>query len=534
MKKSIVALSAAAVLGGLGFAGSAHALAYFGVSGPNPAGVPQATAVQFDAGGVGHFLFAPYYSAQSGVASLLNITNTDNTNGKVVKVRFRGAANSDDVLDFTVFLSPGDVWTANVEHDSATGLAVLKTADKSCTMPEIPSAGVSFNTGRVDQALSDAQKAAQTLEGYVEVLNMADVPPVLFNGSGVATSDVNPLYTATKHVNGVAPCTSGALNGLLASGIVAQTAAEAAGLSAPTGGLYGSWAVVNQTKFAAYGGAQVAARAVNAAGANAYGNIVFSPQSADNTNLGTGINDYTADPLLRQAGATASAPVIPSQWFDLPDMSTPLAGAGPNAPVGQAAALSAALSKGRVMNDYVVNAADSTVPMSTDWVVSQPTRRYHAAVDYTGSGRILWNTNTASAATANGDVVTTAPASTDNVYGALSLKARSTTNGTPAIACLGGSLSSTDREEARGGASFSPGSPLTFCGEVFTLSFRNKSSVLNAAITNTVASGVTYDQGWASLTLGNSASLPVVGFAATSAVNNSTNGNFGLTMPHRW
>lgn len=533
MKKSIVALSAAAVLGGLGFAGSAHALAYFGVSGPNPTGAPQATAVQFNPGGVGHFLFVPYYSAQSGVTSLLNITNTDQVNGKAVKVRFRGAANSDDVLDFTVFLSPGDVWTANVEHDAQSGLAVLKTADSSCTMPVIPSAGVSFNTGRVDPQLDDAHKAAQTLEGYVEVLNMADVPPNRMDGTGKPGTNANALYKAIKHVSGKAPCTDEPLNALLAGTTVDQAAAEGAGLAAPTGGLYGSWAVVNQTKFAAYGDAQVAARAVNAAGANAYGNIVFSPQSAETTGLGVTINEYTADPLLRQAGATAAAPVIPSQWFDLPDMSTPLAGAGADAPVAQAAALSAALAKGRIMNDYVVNAADSTVPMATDWVVSQPTRRYHAAVDYSDRGRILWNSNTTVGAV-NGDVTATPPAAAANVYGGLSLKARSTSNGTPAIACLGGALASTDREEARGGASFSPGSPLTFCGEVFTLSFRNKSSVLNAAITNTVASGVSYDQGWASLSLGGGVSLPVVGFAATSAVNNSSNGNFGLTMPHRW
>ena len=131
MKKSILALSAAAALGGLGFAGSAHAIAYFG----NGAGLTaNAAATELAAGNIGHFLFTPYYSVQGNMNTLLNIANTDMTNGKAVKVRFRGAANSDDVLDFTVFLSPGDVWTASLTQGSY-GRAQISTPDTSCTLP---------------------------------------------------------------------------------------------------------------------------------------------------------------------------------------------------------------------------------------------------------------------------------------------------------------------------------------------------------------------------------------------------------------
>ena len=34
----------------------------------------------------------------------------DPTKGEPVKVRFRGAANSDDVMDFRLFLSPAGQW----------------------------------------------------------------------------------------------------------------------------------------------------------------------------------------------------------------------------------------------------------------------------------------------------------------------------------------------------------------------------------------------------------------------------------------
>ncbi|WP_460481174.1 hypothetical protein [Comamonas humi] len=33
--------------------------------------------------------------------------------GTLLKVRFRGPANSDDLLDFSVFLGPGDRWSAS-------------------------------------------------------------------------------------------------------------------------------------------------------------------------------------------------------------------------------------------------------------------------------------------------------------------------------------------------------------------------------------------------------------------------------------
>ena len=68
MKKSTLALSIAAAIGSLGLAGAANA------------------AMSVDAGGIGHQLVFPYFSAQGDNATLLSITNTDTTNGKLVKV----------------------------------------------------------------------------------------------------------------------------------------------------------------------------------------------------------------------------------------------------------------------------------------------------------------------------------------------------------------------------------------------------------------------------------------------------------------
>lgn len=558
MKKSILALSAAAALGGLGFAGSAHAIAYFG----NGAGLTaNAAATELAAGNIGHFLFTPYYSVQGNMNTLLNIANTDMTNGKAVKVRFRGAANSDDVLDFTVFLSPGDVWTASLTQ-GADGRAQITTPDSSCTLPPQTDWPGHFSSQRLASYLSADAKDAHTREGYVEVLNMADIPPTLLNDAAAGTTGptaglkkaaVNPVFTAIKHVAGKAPCTTGAFDGLLEGRLVTVAAdAEGYGLAVPSGGLMGSWAVLSQNQLAVYGGAQTAVMATLTPGANvgapataanaplnttaqARGQIAFAPQlnAALDATAQTNIGKYTADPLLASGKVAAL-------WFDLPDMSTPLFGTDPKA---QADKLSVQLSKPAIYNDYI--ASSGVVPMETDWVVSQPTRRYHAVVDYGTSATastILWNANmtTAYATTppAATDFVTAAPAAADNRYNVLT---KSTDSVMGPYACLTAGFAAADREEkfTSAGSSFSPGVTSPYCGEVFTVSFNSSTSkVLQAKVANSPVAAPG-QAGWAKLTLGGGSTtyLPVVGFAATSMKNTRTDGsggNYGMTIPHRW
>ena len=112
MTKNVLALSIAAMIGGLGFAGVASADVVPGTgtfNGSTQMTLTDATSLQVLQGGIGHSLIVPYFNAQNGNMTVLHVVNTDTTNGKAVKVRFRGALNSDDILDFQVFMSPGDV-----------------------------------------------------------------------------------------------------------------------------------------------------------------------------------------------------------------------------------------------------------------------------------------------------------------------------------------------------------------------------------------------------------------------------------------
>ena len=532
MKKSILSLSAAVALGGLGFISTAGAVIVFDpLSGDAGAAASGAKLYQHVAG-TGHILLTPYFSAQGTNATLINIVNTDTVNGKAVKVRFRGASNSDDVMDFTLLMSPGDVWSGQISRD-ANGLAQIahSSDETTCTLPDASQWPGEFNTLRLPSYLSGDTLNSLTREGYVEVLNMADIVP---------DSAANSVYTAIKHVANKAPCTSSVLQPLLSQTVLTSAQALASyDLAAPTGGLMGSWAVLNQDQFGVFSGAQTAMIVTTdtVIGANstvnsAAGNIMFFPQievaygavAAGSTFTYT-IGDVTADPLLTGIGATPTSFVNPL-WFDLPDLSTPILNVTnvtpavtEPLPVYQADSLTATMAKPNVMNEWI--SATGSVPFDTDWVVSQPTRRYHVAVNYGGSAAAATLVSRASAFTS---------------YSSATL---SNTNYGP-MACLPFGIAAMNREESGTslGASFSPGRTTSTCGEVFTIQF-SPTSVLAAAITTTSVNSIVTSlggAGWAQLSAPAAAAqgVPMLGYSAIQFSNETTGAVYNETLPHRW
>jgi hypothetical protein len=98
-----------------------------------------ANAVDLNPDGLGQVLIYPYYTVNKSQDTLLSVVNTTSV-GKAVKVRFLEGYNSREVLDFNLFLSPFDVWTAAVSQVSDDGGAQVYTADKSCIdyIPSFP------------------------------------------------------------------------------------------------------------------------------------------------------------------------------------------------------------------------------------------------------------------------------------------------------------------------------------------------------------------------------------------------------------
>jgi hypothetical protein len=76
-----------------------------------------------------------YYTAQGGWQTFIRVINTSD-DAVSVKVRFREAANSREVLDFIIFLSPYDMWAGWTDDDALDhGKPGVRTLDTSCLYP---------------------------------------------------------------------------------------------------------------------------------------------------------------------------------------------------------------------------------------------------------------------------------------------------------------------------------------------------------------------------------------------------------------
>lgn len=513
MKKNVLALSIAAAVASFGVMGSAHAITTI-VAGA-------ADGLSKSDTGVGHVLIVPYYSAQGTNATLINLTNTDTTNGKAVKVRFRGAANSDDVYDFQVFLSPADQWAAKISQNAA-GLAQIETVDVSCTKPTIKGTPQPFSTLRVDPTPVGSTAAKQTLEGYVEIFNMADIRPtgafydatstntsaINSSTSGWLGSAVNPLFTAIKHVANVAPCSGAAFTALDTD----RTAGQWATLTYPTTGLAANWTLINLASAAAFGGPAAAIEATLSTAVST-GNIVYWPQTKQVFGLWPS-STFTADPLLAgnltlTGTLTVVPPVLPLLQ-DFPDLSTPYY-SGVTA-AGQASAIAASIAATSLNNEFLTDSATLAIGAATDMVISMPTRRYAVAMDYV-TGKAVYN----SAVTAHYTVANTTVTNRQVCVFGLSPAAYNREESTPSLVVA------------------SPSAIPTFCGETSVVAVNQTSPTVTNVLSATIAiqgMDVTYNEGWLTIAtpgLGNG--LPIIGDAFTKAVAGPS--TFGVNFPHR-
>lgn len=561
MRKNVLSLSITAAVLSLGFAGGASAI--------TDVGRGSGTAIAIAPNGIGHNLVVPYYTANGDNKTQFNIVNTDLVNGKAVKVRFRSAANSDDVYDFQVFLSPGDVFAGEVSQDKASGLAKLASGDKSCTKPSVAAmtaaaAGTTLNNGllfkrdRLDftaAASTDTTRAAATREGYIEILTMADIRPTVTavdtGGFEVASTAANPLFTQIKHVAGVAPCGTGATAAAWTA-IDTNTAnistAALLGLTRPTGTILANWTILNTTTGAAYGsqatalaitGAAIPGAAAGATGNSApvanTGNLIYWPQQSvlvginalnvDQAALVT--SQQTADPLLRTVAATG-VPLVYANQLDLPDLSTPFLGqsaaqnVATTGPIAAANNLSAALAKTSVNNEYLTTTAFNA---STDWTFAMPTRRYGVVYNYI-AGTALFNT------AAGTDVTTIGTGSQ------FFTNANAIANSTRRQVCVVNITPvSFDREETTTSNVIASPAPVPqLCGEVSVFSINNAASLTSnslLAVATLTDVDATYREGWLSVATpgltGNG--LPIVGNSFVRAFSGTV--NIGAAYTHR-
>jgi hypothetical protein len=332
--------------------------------------------------GTGETLIYPFYSAENGNNTLVNIANTT-TDTKAVKVRIIEAQNSQEVLDFNLYLSPKDHYSFSISATDDGG-AKLVTGDNSCTVPAIPADGVAFRSTKYagdkletkDDPKTDADESkgnfdntglGRTQVGYIEVIEMGQLDPAAAVTIDKTKDSKTNAAAAIKHGADGTPAnceilvnawsTLAGVDGVwLAESKVGDLTGDSEFLTAWSGGgLYGYATVINVPQGASFGYDAVAIADHVAAGAT--GSDMHYQPGDIRPNFGDGALDTAAMVSVNGSSQTLD--------FD---------GDYPAEATERVQALNALIMASEVYNDYVT---DPAIAATTDWLMNFPTKAFH-------------------------------------------------------------------------------------------------------------------------------------------------------------
>jgi len=452
-------------------------------------------AMFISAENTGQVILFPYYDAENSNNSVFHIVNTHNEY-KAVKIRIMEYVNSDEVLDFNVYLSPYDHFSWAMIKDEKGDGAAIKTFDNTCTVPALGSANPPFNgytsaDGGLVQPMVNFAYATDTnnsiersLAGHIEVIEM-----------GVVTDGT--WKAALKHTSAGVPKKCSTVQTAMLKNPPAT--ADLNKVTTPTGGLYGLSYALNVNDAAAFG---------------------IDP---------TTIDDFAAASLHAAPGS--DSPSLNEGKLQSWNQ-TPAGGFAKYAYVNPVDAVSGMMMTASIQNDVMVNAA---VGGQSDWVVTFPTKRFYVDPTELATATLNGGYRPFNEAYIGKAVSTLIPAS---------------------LACEDMSLQMWDREEQTTTIDFpgfSPAPPgakaAEICLEMNVLQMGLESS-LNAELP---VSGFTFafDEGWAKMTFASTkglpgssnnattrhSGLPAIGFLATKYENSSVADgafNYGHVAEHKY
>lgn len=290
-------------------------------------------AINVNEDGLGQVLLYSLYSVEKGNITNINVTNTTNKS-KAVKVRFLEGQNSQEVLDFNLYLSPYDQWSGAVT-ENGNG-AQLISVDGSCTLPEIPAAGVAFKDLDYKDDSGD-QSLKRTRVGHFEVIEMGEI---------IKDTDLD-LATRNKSCN--------TLKAAFATGGDWKADPQAK-MSKPTGGLYGSAEIMQIEESTVISYEPVALQGFGAT----------VPLHARPGTIYTNINGNIAAPATDAEILANTSESFTTNKARIGDDVVKFG--------STVEAISAVLAKQAIHNNYVI---DDGRLSKTNWVVSFPTKRFH-------------------------------------------------------------------------------------------------------------------------------------------------------------
>jgi len=356
--------------------------------------VGSAQAVNVNPDGLGQVLLYPYYTTNGGNQTILSVVNTSDY-AKAVKVRFLEGQNSREVLDFNLYMSAYDVWTAALAKN-ADGVPTMYTNDTTCTVPYIfgdfggeqeflPWAltDEGLDQGHPDGAYGDV--STRGAEGHFEMIEMGtmiDEPgvdasgnPILLHGSAAAATHSDGVPANCAQLVG-AWTRSAAGNGYwIDDGDDANGSEPLSDMSAPSGGLFGGAAIINVADGAMY---SYDARAINGFAAT----VSMDDGYSDEMHQEPG----TILPSLDSGGVYTA-----TVFGDDGSLITSTLSRGVDA-------VSYVLMHDQIMNEYTTEAI---INAGTEWVVTFPTKQFYVhpqfledyddfREDNGGSANYLW------------------------------------------------------------------------------------------------------------------------------------------------
>ncbi len=333
-------------------------------------------AASINSNGVGQVLLYPYYTVNGGNQTLISVVNTTDR-VKAVNVRFQEGRNSKTVMNFSLYLSAFDTWTGAVFALDNSGAANLITLDSSCTVPilanepsslslagsnlrYIPFKNFAYNGNRRDfpTTASDAAQLGsleRTREGHLSMIEMG----VLSSGDAAAQlADEATLSTA-----GV-PSNCQKIENAWSAGVWTNNRTE--GVSAPSGGLFGSAEVIDVAN-----GTNLSYNATAIEGfytsTSAPGALHFSPIE-ESPNLLSAASLSTTTAQIEVDNPLSDERVAVTEFFSLNE-STP-------------DAISLLFMRSTLMNEFNT---ETSLDAASEWVVTFPTKRFYVDTDSDGS-----------------------------------------------------------------------------------------------------------------------------------------------------
>lgn len=294
-----------------------------------------ASALYVNPRGTGQALLFPYYTVNADQQTIFSVVNTTNRT-KLVEVSFRESYNGRAVLRFDVVLSPRDTWTATTFErlDGQTPpVAAIGLRDSSCTVPGFDQwTGTAFGapyqellpfdfTGNAEDGGPRGRERLR--EGHFHVVERAEL--------------VGDLAIAATQRN----CNAFQDLRAIAAGPLTR---------APTGGLRGSFALVNVGQGTILGGN---ATALDGFSTTPLMSATIEPAA------------YDAFASVNAGGGAVSAQVLIEG--KLVNLLYP-----PNRAVD---AISAVLMADSLLGDVT---REASIGSNTDWVLTAPTKRFHA------------------------------------------------------------------------------------------------------------------------------------------------------------